>query len=441
MVISSWSIPCFTGLAPHVLTTYDQLHGALARDVHSSELQGLSSDFAVLRRFDHYFQELHPEGRPDPDIIFDDNWSYFVVDFQGWSRRQIPLHVAHHYYLLFASSVGMEDESNVVLFRRWEPLGNLLVEQPSAMQDVEESGVVRGTGEIRELHKYNHAPTDGSHFDLDGRPQRSACLPDGSHRNRLSQRESRHSRDLSSRRWLRQMTDGQARSASSCSDNIGRAARNSRPTSRLSSMTCSSGRSASPHQRIFPHRREDSPPNYAILRQRAVARLCEYCANITHSSTVWTMPLDMEWDLAFLDGSFLLFPDNRTLTQLRYWAVCSSAITDVRSLLELAISRNMKFIMATTLSDLRIFRPDTAPELSELTKRTYEAGFQEEHLKDVNGGVAFRDQYMGKLADILRRPGSSQYGGPYSLDRQALWRSFARSAFHGGPLSAGHRSS
>ena len=180
------SIPCFTGLAPHVLTMYDQLRGALARDVHSSELQGLSSDFAVMRRFDHYFQELHPEGRPDSDVIFNDNWSYFMVDFQGWSRRQIQLRVACHYYLLFASSVGMEDESNVVLFHRWEPLGNLLVEQPSAMQDVEESGVVRGTGEIRDLHKYNHAPTDGSHVDLDGQPQCSACLPDGSHRDHLS---------------------------------------------------------------------------------------------------------------------------------------------------------------------------------------------------------------------------------------------------------------
>ena len=98
------------------------------------------------------------------------------------------------------------------------------------------------------------------------------------------------------------------------------------------------------------------------------------------------MPSDLRWDLTFLDGSFLLFPDSRTLTHFRYWAVCDPSITDVHALLELAISRNMKFIMATKLSDLRIFRPDTTPELSELTKRTYEAGFQEEHLKDINGG-------------------------------------------------------
>ena len=64
----------------------------------------------------------------------------------------------------------------------------------------------------------------------------------------------------------------------------------------------------------------------------------------------------------------------------------------------------MKFNMVTKLSDLTAFRPKAMPELSELTKCTYEAGFLEEHLKDVNGGAAFQDQYMGKLADILRRP-------------------------------------
>lgn len=75
----------------------------------------------------------------------------------------------------------------------------------------------------------------------------------------------------------------------------------------------------------------------------------------------------------------------------------------------------MKFLMATRIDDLKAFRPAATPELSELTKHTYEAGFQEEHLKDINGGAAFQDQYMGKLADILRRPQARaliSMGGP-----------------------------
>lgn len=87
----------------------------------------------------------------------------------------------------------------------------------------------------------------------------------------------------------------------------------------------------------------------------------------------------------------------------------------MRHLLELAIARNMRFVMATRFSDLKAFKPTLSSDLAELTKRTYEAGFQEEHLKDINGGAAFRDHYMGKLADILRQPHARaliNMGGP-----------------------------
>lgn len=187
--------------------------------------------------------------------------------------------------------------------------------------------------------------------------------------------------------------------------------------SRLASGTPSCNRSASPRRRAYHHRREDSPPDVSMLKQRAVAKLRECCASIVHADTVWTMPSGLTWDSTFLDESFLLFSDTRTLTHMRYWAACGPNITDMRYLLELAISRNMKFTMVTKLSDLAAFRPKATPELSELTKRTYEAGFLEEHLKDVNGGAAFRDQYMGKLADILRRPHARaliSMGGPTS---------------------------
>lgn len=150
-------------------------------------------------------------------------------------------------------------------------------------------------------------------------------------------------------------------------------------------------------------------------RQDAVAKLKEDCSVITYPGDVWAIPSGLEWNTTFYDDSILLFPDNRTLTQLQYWAACGPSIPDMCHLLELAIARNMKFIMATRIGDLRTFKPSAAPELSELTKCTYETGFQEEHLKDINGCAAFRDQYMGKLADILRRPQARtliSMGGP-----------------------------
>jgi len=81
----------FTGLSPCMLLIYDQLHSSSVRELHSSNLHDLASDFAIIARFDHYFQETHIEGRPDPDIAFDDDWLYYMEDFQGWSRHQIPL--------------------------------------------------------------------------------------------------------------------------------------------------------------------------------------------------------------------------------------------------------------------------------------------------------------------------------------------------------------
>lgn len=84
-------------------------------------------------------------------------------------------------------------------------------------------------------------------------------------------------------------------------------------------------------------------------------------------------------------------------------------------LLDLAIAHNMHFVMATTIGDLKSFKPALTLDLAELTKWMYKAGFQEEHLKDFNGGTSFRDQYMGKLADILQCPHAQaliSMGGP-----------------------------
>ena len=129
--------------------------------------------------------------------------------------------------------------------------------------------------------------------------------------------------------------------------------------------------------------------------------------------------------------SILLLPDTRTLVHLKYWAICKSSMMNMRHVLTLAIEQNMRFHMATKIGDLKIFRPTSTPVLSKLTGRTYETGFQEEHLRDINGGAAFRDQYMGKLADILRRPHAralvsmggptawiaKRYGGPDIVQR------------------------
>jgi len=137
------------------------------------------------------------------------------------------------------------------------------------------------------------------------------------------------------------------------------------------------------------------------MRAKAVNCLLEEGSVITFDGCVWAMPPDLIWNQKFLTESILLFPDTCTSNRLKYWAVCRSGMLNMHHILTLAIKRNMRFHMATKMGDLKVFHPSSTPVLSELTGRTYEAEFQEEHLKDINGSAAFQDQYMGKLANIL----------------------------------------
>ena len=89
----------------------------------------------------------------------------------------------------------------------------------------------------------------------------------------------------------------------------------------------------------------------------------------------------------------------------------------MRHLLDLAMSRGMKFVIAIPFDALPRFHHQEKPSLSDLTKWTYDTGFQEMPLTYSKGGSAFMGQYLGKLADILRRPhahAAIAMGGPTS---------------------------
>ena len=420
------SSPRFISLSPHVLRTYDKNRLEVGYELHSNDLPDLQDELSVAKRYDQFLQDISDDGRPDPDVEFNEGWCYYVVDFQGWSRRRIPLRVAREYYVLFASTVSYEDDITVTLFRRWETLGNpaALSRPIVALEDDPQGCMIRGADEIRELHKYDHAPVGTWHYDVNGHPS-SATASGGSSLSSRSLGNSSSFQDgvpSTSREWLHQMAGVGRRSRSTELEPGGRSLsqssisqtgrRRPRSNSYMSIVDRSRGRSASPRPRVYNRRRSKSP---AAKRVAAVSRLQEVGEIITFDGVVWGMPPDLTWNQTFLKEGILLFPDTRTLIRLKYWAVCKPSMMNMRHILNLAIERNMKFYMATKLGDLKAFRPKLAPVLSELTGRTYEAGFQEEHLRDINGGAAFRDQYMGKLADILCRPHARalvSMGGP-----------------------------
>ena len=119
------------------------------------------------------------------------------------------------------------------------------------------------------------------------------------------------------------------------------------------------------------------------------------------TASLWPPPIKAEWNPSFIDEGVILFP---TQLRLRYWAICSASMVRMRHILDFTISRGMKFIIATPFDALPRFHQLEKPSMSDLTKQTYDTGFQEGPLMYSKGGSAFMDQYLRKLADILRRP-------------------------------------
>jgi len=102
----------------------------------------------------------------------------------------------------------------------------------------------------------------------------------------------------------------------------------------------------------------------------------------------------------------------------------------MRHILELAICRGMKFILAIPYDALPRFHITEPPSMLDPTKRTYDVGFQESPLTYDKGRVAFMDQYMGKcrhFVSSLARESSHSIGngGPtnYGGERLLLYNS------------------
>lgn len=121
--------------------------------------------------------------------------------------------------------------------------------------------------------------------------------------------------------------------------------------------------------------------------------------------------------MTFLEEGVILFPDDRTQLHLRFWVICDPLFKHMHHLLDLAISRGMKFVIAILFKVLPLFHQQEKPSLSDLTKHTYDTGFEETPLTYSKGGSAFINQYLGKLADILCCPHTQAaiaMGGPTS---------------------------
>ena len=369
--------------------------------------------FEKMKDYDELFQQRVFDGSVAPNIDFSEDGHYGVVDFQGWMYRPIPLATAREFATQFGSHVVHYNGRTSVIFRRWEALRDVDSISPPAgsCHEGSDNDGMRGYLEIREMHRSFFAPYDRQKFDFNG-------FPDYGPAKRSLNRHSsdvnlpRASADRPPRNWVEAITLSTNRSSSSSSSGGVDRGRNSSHSSARSSPY-PRPRSHSPSRRQAYLRRGTSPGS---AQEQFVQRLRVH-SNITGPSTLWSMPIGPSWNTDFLNEGVILFPDNRTQVRLRYWAICGPGILHMRHVLELAICRGMQFILAIPYDALPRFHCPEPPSMMDLTKRTYDTGFQESPLTYDKGRVAFMNQYLGKLADILRRPHSRAViamGGPTS---------------------------
>lgn len=404
----------FRSISPAILRAFEEKRQAsVDGKVYSFQMPEYAMDFETMKNYDELFQHRVFDGSVAEDIEFTEDIHFAIVDFQGWMYRPIPMRTAQDFVTRFGSHIVHYNDRTLVIFRRWEALSDEDSISPPAgiPRDGQDVEAARGYLEIREIHRSFYAPYDRQKFDWNGFPDYGPLKSSVESSNPES-RTAKLRTERPPRSWIEAMAQSvTSTSSSSSSGGADRDRNSSRNSVRVSPYP--RPRSQSPSRRQSYQRRAESP---LTCQDQFVRRLRAH-NNITGPSTMWCMPIGSSWNTDFLEEGVIFFPDNRTQIRLRYLAICNPAILHMRHVLELAINRGMRFILAIPYDALPCFHISEPTSMTDLTKRTYDTGFQESPLTYDKGRVAFMDQYLGKLADILRRPHARAVvavGGPTS---------------------------
>jgi hypothetical protein len=75
----------FRSISPHILHTFEEKRrSTLGTMVLAAHMPELAADFNLLKDYDELFQIRIFNRTMVPKIEFRDDWTYAVVDFQGW---------------------------------------------------------------------------------------------------------------------------------------------------------------------------------------------------------------------------------------------------------------------------------------------------------------------------------------------------------------------
>ena len=428
----------------------------LSADITMANTSISRDDETTLTLYDEFLQELElPTDHTSSQLTASDDFSiYWIVDFRGWECRALDSSsTAREYTGRYHWAPECDSIPRFTMWRFRPCYTAALVMRGGIKRAGLNEDCQRSDREIRELFKGALAPRPGDRYNLGGwrlstsapyhellpkritdhrrtqpnSPQASLTAPN--HPSSLLSRMRAQSRDNTPAR----RDNNSPQSATYTSRWVEEMAKSSQVSSRSSSRFASKERGRRRGRRFanpdptFSRQgdRSASPQPVArqalgtkeVLRESLVRELRHKGLKFIEKKPTWYMTADMSWNPMLLRHGVLMFWDLESQVRMRYWSICCSEISTLSQIFQTAILHGVRFAIGIRAKDIDIFRPEKLSEMDRLlSSRTYEPGFIETTL-ELGSGPTFSDRYLGKLADILRRPHARALiglGGPAS---------------------------
>jgi len=166
----------FLTLSPAILRAFQSKREvSVDGRVFAADMPEFAPQFEKMKDYDEFFQRRVFNGKRVEGLEFNESSHYGVVDFQGWMYRPIDATTAFEFAKRLGSHVVQRGDRTSVIFRRWEALSDKAsIIWPTSTSSSANTEVIRGSMEIREIHRSFHAPVQNQRFDLNGFPNYGA---------------------------------------------------------------------------------------------------------------------------------------------------------------------------------------------------------------------------------------------------------------------------
>jgi len=363
-------------------------------------------------------------------LSYESDSRFFVIDFQGWKRRELPstadpAYYAERFYFMVQDEKGYS--TSAVTFWRWRSRR----EFADVTVGFGDSGTddYRDPRTLREIYRASYGPKTDHQYDeetglsVTRQPPASRVWtvptsfyppsPPADKQIQVpsaagSQTSSNDPPSLLSRLSALPILEGLAGGPRN-QDRLGRPfSRASRDfvTSTPKLLARISSRSRSPRRLIGP-----APPNQPRRGTEFRSELRDDVSPYTYLQPTFSIAHLDTWNANLFSHGVLIIPDKRVEVCMRYFASCFLASRHIRQILTTALEHRQAFQIGIKVSDFHLFPARARPGTnSAMIAAQYSSDFLEPPLV-YNSLASFIALYSGRMADLLARPHARAFIG------------------------------